>query len=180
MGWVALHCIAKKQLLSGANRAHGEPADAVVVAVRAEVRVAEAHVPCVAATVVRSRPVEAIAAHEADRSPVAAASGRQEDRTVRLQTVRPTRCAYHVAAEAGTAAVGAAQAVIARVPAVGQQNHAVHTVHLCLGIADAAACAARVEDVSPFLMRQRTPLVCRVATIAYRVVAPVGLASLVV
>ena len=173
-------CLAKKQLLSGANRAHGVPVAAVGVVVRVEVRAVEVHFPCVVAIVVRGRPVAAVAAHAVDRSPDAEASGRQEDRTVSLQTTCPTRCAYHVAAEVGIFGIGAAQAVIARAPIIRQQNHAVHAIHSCLGIADAAIRASRVEYIDPFLMRQCAPLVRRVATVAYRVVAPVGLARLVI
>ena len=167
-------------ILGGASEAHTLTVAAVVAVASAEVRNVEEHAVRVVAIAVRGRPVVADAADTADRSPTAVASGRQEDRTVRLQTVRPTRCVYHVAAEAGIIGICAAQAVIARAPIIGQQNHAVYAIHLRFGIADTAARAARVEDVNPFILGQRTPLLRRVAAVAYRVVAPVGLAGLVV
>ena len=49
----------------------------------------------------------------------------------------PLRGRYGVAAKVDTAVVGVAQAVIAAAPVVGQQNHAIHVVHLGLGKSDA-------------------------------------------
>ena len=161
-------------------QAHTSTEVAVVVVVSVEVRTAEVHAVRVAAIVVRGRPVVAVAADKVDRSPIAVACGRQEDRTVRLQTVCPTRCTYHVAAIIRIAIICATQAVVTRAPVIGQQNHAIHVIHLRLCVADAAARTSRVENVSPFLTRQRPPLVGHVAAVAYHVVAPVGLASLVV
>ena len=168
----------KKQLLSGANQAHRLTAVTVVGALRKQ-KIGE-HAVRVDAIAVRSRPVEAAAAHIADRSPIAVASGRQEDGTVQLQGT-PLRGAYHIAAEARVVYVGVAQAVVARAPVVGQQYHAVHVVHIGLGIADARCGAACVENVAPFSIGRRAPTaVLRVATVADGIVTPVGLASLVV
>lgn len=103
--------------------------------VSVEAAVEEEHVPREVATFVRGRPVEAAAAHIADRSPVAAASGRQEDRTMRLKRVSPNRGTDHIAAETCTALVGTIQSVITATPVIGQQDYPVYVVHICLGIA---------------------------------------------
>lgn len=95
----------------------------------------------------------------------------------------PLRNAYHIAAEARIALVGVAQAIIARTPIVGQQYHTVHVVYFGLGIKDATRRRSIVENVIPLTIipiRQRAPRVDGVATVAYRIVAPVGLTRLVV
>jgi len=69
----------KGTVLGRANKAHGLTVVTVVPIVGVEVAVVEVHVVRVVAIVVRGRPVVAVAAHIIDRSPVAVASGRQED-----------------------------------------------------------------------------------------------------
>lgn len=76
---VLLDSTKKGIVLGRANEADGLTVVTVVGVVSVEVAIVEVHVPRVVAIVVRSRPVVAVAAHIVDRSPVAVASGRQED-----------------------------------------------------------------------------------------------------
>ena len=99
-------------------------------------RIVEVHVERGVAIVARSRPVVAVGNDTdiVDRSPVPTARSRQEDRTGLLQNA-PLRSGNHIAVVATT--VGVVQTVGAASPIIGQQDYAVHIVHLCRGIADA-------------------------------------------
>lgn len=76
----------QKSILSNTHETHREPDDATEVVVQADVRTVEEHADRAAAKDVRGRPVAAVAAHKVDRSPVAVARSRQEDRTSLLQS----------------------------------------------------------------------------------------------
>ena len=69
------------------NKTHRIPAVAVVVAAQGDRNRVEVHTVRLATIAVRGRPVVAVAAHIADRSPDAEARSRQEDRTGLLQGV---------------------------------------------------------------------------------------------
>ena len=69
------------ELLDITRQTHCVPVVAVTVDVRVEERIVEAHVARADEIVVRGGPVIAVVAHQTDRSPVAAARSRQEDRT---------------------------------------------------------------------------------------------------
>ena len=56
---------------------------------------------------------------------------------MRLKRVSPSSRTNYITAETSNAAVCAVQGIITAAPIVGQQNHAIHVVHHCLGIADA-------------------------------------------
>ena len=66
----------------------------------AEVQIVEVHVIRAEDIVIRGRPVVAVAAHIADRSPPAVACGRQEDCTMRLKGICPSGRTNHIATEA--------------------------------------------------------------------------------
>ena len=54
-----------------------------------------------------------------------------------LKRARPCGSTYHVVVINRTGVIRVVQAVIVATPIVGQQDHAVHVVNLCLSIADA-------------------------------------------
>ena len=85
-----------------------------------------------------------------------------------------------VAAEVGIKRICVTQCVVTGTPVIRQQYHTVYIVYLCFGIADTRSRAARVEHVPPFVCGQRAPLVRLVAAITDGIVAPIGLARLVV
>lgn len=121
-------------ILGRASEARTLAVAAVEVAVRTEESVVEAHAAREVAIDVRGRPVEAVAAHIVDRSPIAAACGRKEDRTSLLKGV-PLCRRDSITAVASNTAIGVAQVVGVAAPVVGQQDYTVHIVHLGLGIA---------------------------------------------
>ena len=82
-----------------------------------------------------------------------------------LKQIRPCGGTNHITGETSTTAVYAIQSIVTAAPVVGQKNHAVHVVHLCLGVSDTTCGAASIEDVVPLTLRQRAPLVGRVASI---------------
>ena len=125
-----------KSILGRGNEAHTLTVVTIVVVERVEARVAEVHADRAVAIAARGRPVAAVAAHTVDRSSVAVARSRQEDRTSLLQSV-PLCRRDSITAVAGTTAVGVTQAVSVAAPVVGQQDYAIHIIHLGLGIADA-------------------------------------------
>ena len=125
-----------KLILGRGNEAHTLTVVSEVVNASVEARNVEVHDARAGAIIVRGRPVVAVAAHIVDRSPVAVARSRLEDRTSLLQSAS-LRSGNRVAAVAGTTAVGVAQAVGVAAPVVGQQDYAIHIIHLGLGIADA-------------------------------------------
>ena len=162
--------VGKEQSLKKANEAHRPTVATVVAAVGAEVRAAEAHEPCVAAIAVRRRPVVAVRTDSADRSPepddrspAPDARGWQEDRTMALQC-RPLGGTDGVAAKVRTTRVGVAQRRIGGVPVVGQQDHAVHVVHLGLGVTDAARRVSGVEHFYQSTNSDRWRMPLRVTT----------------
>ncbi len=73
------------KVLGHTHQPHREPVVTIVVVLRIQIRIVEVHVVRVVAIVVRSRPIVAVAAHIVDRSPIAVASGRQEDPCLRQQ-----------------------------------------------------------------------------------------------
>ena len=146
---------------------------------RVEVVAVEEQVVRAVAIVVRGRPVAV--GTDADHSPGAVACGRQEDCTIGLKRVRPSFGGDDVAVVAGGTGVRIAQRICGSCPVVGQQDDTVHVVHRGLGIEDAAAGVAGVDDIVPLWLRQRAPTaVHRIAAVADGVVAPVGLAVAVV
>ena len=160
-----------KSILGRANEAHTLAVATVVVADRVEARAVEVHVARAVAIAVRGRPVAAVAAHTADRSPIAVAGGRQEDRTICFH-LRPL--VSRVAVRPTAIASGEAQARWKR-PAVGQQYHAAHAIHLAVPVFRGGIISI-LEHVHPFVLRQCAPLACLVAAVVYRVVhAPVGI-----
>ena len=81
-----------------------------------------------------------------------------------------------VGVEVGIVSVGGVQSEESCIPIVRKQNHAVHPIHVGLGIADAALGGAGIEHIRPLVVGQGAPHIGRVATVANRVVAPVGVA----
>lgn len=107
-----------KLILGNTRQTHRDPVVAVA-GVDNEGRIEEAHAPRAVSTAVMGRPVVAAAAHIANRSPVAVARSRQEDRTVLLQGA-PLLSGYCIAIVAGSWAVGVAQVVNAGAPVIRQ------------------------------------------------------------
>ena len=100
-----------------------------------------------------------------------------------FKRVYPNRGTNHIAAETCFSLVIIMQRVVAIAPIIWNKYHTVHTVHTSFGITDATGRIACIEDVIPLAVataRQGAPCVDGVAAVAYRVVAPVGLAILVV
>lgn len=154
----------REPLIGGANKAYRE---ALVpdYAVGGDITLEEEHVARVVDIAVRGRPVAAVAAHTAGRSPIAGACGRQEDRSGILQG-QPLRVSDYIAAETSSIIVGAAQTISACAPVVGQQDYAVHACHLGLGITDARGSVPIEQDITPFAIGQGAPLACRIAAVA--------------
>lgn len=139
---------SNRELLGNTHETHREPTVAVLGVLWVEVAVVEIHAVRTVATVARSRPVVAEGTDIVDRIPVLVARSRQEDCTGTFKG-NPLSSCNRVAAEAGSATVGVAQAVSATAPIVGQQDDTVHVVHLRLGVVDAGIGGSCVENIVP-------------------------------